>query len=334
VRALCLVAARFAEPEVFGWMRRIGDLVDQGTISPEDAAPIRALAARQVTSEDSGRVDDALRVLSLVGAPPELLERVLSLALEDEVGTSEARRLVASWSDPAIDSRLATEMALALASHDWPRLRCAAFMGLERKGPAARVIASRVLEVAEHDSDAVDAAVECARQLRAAGDIDDAWAHAALGRPESPIFIVAARAWHRDPGIRPLLERALGSRARGGASAAQAAISLLYGEPALNPRDRRLLAVLEAAGTRERAELVHAMCMRGAPLAAVAPHLEELLVSADPLVSGELLGVAGWLKSPRARALLRGVLGRVVDLELRADIEEALAGHDSCRALR
>lgn len=334
VRGVCAIARRFPEPESFGWMRRLGDLVERGIIAREHADPVRALAARQVSSDEAGRVDDALRVLALLGSPPELLERVLALALDDEIGASEARGLVISWPDRAIDTRLASEMALALAGRDWTRLRYAAWMALDRGAPAARVIAQRVLEVAERDSEAVDAAVECARRLRDAGVLDEAWVLAALARPASPIFAVAARAWRRDPGVRASLESAMASNARGGASAVQAAISLLHGEPGLSPRDRRLGAVLASAAAPQRAELVAAMCMHGAPLAVVGSHLAELLVSSDPNVSGALIGIAEWLKSSRARALLRTVLPRVVDLELRSDIEDALATHDSYRALR
>jgi hypothetical protein len=39
-----------------------------------------------------------------------------------------------------------------------------------------------------------------------------------------------------------------------------------------------------------------------------------------------LVGLSGWLKSPKAQALFRQVLPKVVDAELRADIEEHL-GH-------
>ena len=337
VRGVCAIAKRFPEPESFGWMRRLGDLVERGVIAREHADPVRALAARQVSSDDAGRVDDALRVLAQLGAPPDLLERILALSLEDEIGASEARGLVISWPDRAIDARLSAEMALALAGRDWTRLRYAAWMALDRGAPAARVIAARVLEVAERESEAVDAAVECARRLRDAGVLDEAWVLAALARPASPIFAVAARAWRRELGLAPVrksLESAMASTARGGASAVQAAISLLGGEPGLSPRDRRLGAVLASAGPPQRAELVHAMCMHGAPLAVVAPHLEELLVSSDPGVSGALIGIAVWLKSSKARALIRSLLPRVVDLELRADIEDALATHDSYRSLR
>jgi hypothetical protein len=41
-------------------------------------------------------------------------------------------------------------------------------------------------------------------------------------------------------------------------------------------------------------------------------------------VTVTLVGVGLWLKTPKARALLRAVLPRVVDFELRSDLEEAL----------
>ena len=334
VRGHCALAARFTEPESFGWMRRLGDLVERQAIERAHYAPLRAIAARHASADDSGRVDDSLRLLALVGAPPEMLDRVLGLALEDDIGASEARALVVSWPDRAVDARLTSEMALALAGRDWTRVHHAAWMALERGAPAARVIAQRVLEVAEHEPEAAEAAIECARRLRDAGLLDRAWVLSALARPESPIFVVAARAWRRDPIVRAPLEAALSSPARGGVSAAQAAISLLHGEPGLSPRDRRLSAVLEAVAASPRAELVHAMCMHGAPLALVGPHLAELLASTDPAVTGPLLGVAVWLASPRARALLAEILPRVIDADLRGDIEDALAGEESYRSLR
>jgi len=334
VRGLCALAARFPEPESFGWMRRLGDLVERGTIARSQFDPVRDLAARHVNSEDSGRVDDALRLLALVGPPPGVIDRVLALALDDDVGSSAARGLVVAWPDRAIDTRLTSEMALALAGRDWVRLRNASWAALGRGAAAARVIAQRVLEVAEREPDAVDAAIECARRLRDAGALDDAWARSAVARPESPIFVVAARAWRKAPELRDLLEDALGSSARGGASAVEAAIALLHAEPALNPRDRRLSAILASAVPGQRAELLHAMCTHGAPLAIVAPHLAELLVSSDPDVTGRLVGVATWLRSSRARALLAEIAPKVVDAELRADLEASLDGVDAYRSLR
>jgi hypothetical protein len=324
VEGLCVVAARFSEPETFGWMRRLGDLVERGVIAREHSAPLRELAARHVTSDDAGRVDDALRVLSLVGAPPELLDRVLAVALEDDLGAPEARGLLISWRDRAVDARLASEMALALADHDWTRLHNAAAMGLARGGHAARVIAQRVLEVAEHDEAAVDAAGECARHLRDAGALEDAWAVDVISRPESPLFAAVARVWRRSPAVRAGLEAALASSGRASASAVEAAIALLQGEPPISPRDRRVMSLLERAAAPQRAELLYALCVRGAPIGLVAPHLEELLISPDPAVTGALAGIAVWLKSPRARVFLRGMLPRVVDVELSADIEDAL----------
>jgi hypothetical protein len=325
VEGLCALASRFPEPEIVGWMRRLGDLVERGIIPREHAEPLRALAARRVATEELGPVDDALRVLELVGPPPELLDRALAIALDDDLGSPEARRLVIAWpGHRALDTRLASEMALALAERDWSRLQHAAWMALERGAPAARVIAQRVIELADHDPEAVDAASECARQLRKAGLLDDGWAQAALARPESPSFIVAARAWRRSPAVRGALEAALGSRSRGCVSAVEAAIALLYDDPPLSPRDRRLVAVLVAAEPVPRAELAAAMCMQGGSLGVLAPHLEQLFTSSDPAVTSTMVGVAYGLRSPKGKALLRAVLPRVVDGELRADIDEAL----------
>jgi hypothetical protein len=329
VEGLCALAARFPEPETFGWMRRLGDLVERGVIARQDAGPVRELAAAHVTSPEAGRVDDALRVLALLGAPPALRDRIVALALEDDPGSAQARALLVSWPDRAIDARFASELALALADRDWPRVAKAASVGLGRGGEGAAVIATRVLEVAEAEEDAIDAAVECARQLRARGTLGDAWALDALGRPESPLFSIAARAWWRSPVVRGRLEAALGSTARCSLSAVDAAVALLQGDPPLSPRDRRLPDLLARATPPARAELLFAMCVQGAPLGVVGPYLEAMLVSSDPTVTTPLTGVASCLRSPRARALLRRVLPKVVDSELAADIEEALGASES-----
>jgi hypothetical protein len=181
-----------------------------------------------------------------------------------------------------------------------------------------------VLEVVEEDEAAVDAAVECAHRLRAMGALDDAWALSALARTDSPIFTVAARVWRRSSLVRGALEAALSSAGRRGASRAEAAIALLWAEPPLSPRDRRLSAALIAAPPLERAELVHAMCIQGTPFAQVAVHLKELLESPDAAVTHALIGVARWLRTSKGRAMLRTALPRVVDVALRVDIEEEL----------
>jgi hypothetical protein len=324
VEGLCALAERFPEPESFGWMRRLGDLVERGLVARDHRAPLRALAASHVSSDDAGQLDDSLRLLELVGAPPELLDRVLALGLDDDLGAWQARKLIVAWPDRAIDTRLSSEMAMAVADRNWTRLQNAAWMALGRGAAAACVIAQRVLEIAEQDEEATEAGVECARGLRSLGRLDDAWALSVLARPESALFAVVARAWRKSSVVRDALEAALASGARCGASAAEAAAALLDGEPALSARDKRLVGVLAAAPPQQRAALVFAMCVRGAPLGAVALHLESLLTSSDARVTSALVGVALWLKSTKAHALLRAVLPRVVDAELRADIEEEL----------
>jgi hypothetical protein len=329
VQALCALAIRFPEPENFAWMRRLGDLVERGAIAREHAAPLRALAAHHVASEDASTIEDSVRLLVLVGAPVELLDRTLRLALDVELASPAARDLILAWPDRAVDVRLASELALALAERDWERVQRAASMALGRGAPAARVIAHRVLEIAKEDEAAVDAAVECAYRLRELKEIDDRWALAALAQPESPIFTVAARAWRKSRAVREALEAALLSAARNGASRAEAAVALLWAEPPLSPRDRRLLGVLSGAPPLQRAELVHTLCIHGVPLGHVARHLEELLASRDAGVACALMGVAQWLRSPKGRALLRATLPQVIDAGLRADIEEELGTSDA-----
>jgi hypothetical protein len=324
IEGLCALATRFPEPESFGWMRRLGDLVERGVVARDRAAPLRELAARHVLSEDAGQIDDSLRLLTLVGAPAELLDRVMALALDDDLGSWEARKLIVAWPDRSSDARLTSDMALALAEHDWAKLENAAWMALGRGAPAARVIAQRVLEVVEEEEGALDAAVACARGLREQGSLDDAWALAALARPESPVFLVATRVWRGSPAMREAFEASLSSRARGGAAAAEAALALLACEPPPSPRDRRLSAVLAAAPAVERAELLSMMLIRGASFGHVAPYLDELFTSADEEVTQRMQGVLAWLKSPKLEALLRQILPRVVDQELRAEIEERL----------
>jgi hypothetical protein len=324
VAGLRALAERFPEPESFGWMRRLADLVERGVIAREHTGILRELAARHVLSEDAGQIDDSLRLLTLVGPPPELLERVVALALTDELGSWEARKLVAAWPDRAVDSRLVSDMALALADRDWARLQNASWMALERDVSAARVVAQRVLEVVSESEEAIDAGVVCARGLRDRGALDTAWAVSFVERPESPLFTVATRVWRDAPAVREKLDAALSSGARRGCSAAEAAIALVNAEPRLSPRDRRLRAVLTAAPPPERAELLVAMCVHGAPFAALAEHLESLLTSSDCRVTSQLVGITAWLKTSKAHAMLRQLLPRIVDPELRADVEEQL----------
>jgi hypothetical protein len=328
-QGLCALAIRFPEPESFGWIRRLGDLVERGAIAREHAAPLRALAAHHIASEDAGMMEDSARLLALVGAPADLLDRALRLALDVEIASPAARDLVLAWPDRAIDARLASEMALAVAERQWERVQRAASMALGRGSPAARVIAQRVLEIVKEDDAAVDAAVECAHRLQELKELDDDWALAALGQPESAIFTVAARVWRKSGAVRGALENALSSTARGGASRVEAAIALLWADPPLSPRDRRLTSVLNGSPLVPRAELVHALCIHGAPLNLVGRHLEELLASPDADVAYALIGVSQWLRSPKGRALMRAALPRVLDAELRADIEEELGTPDA-----
>src|SRR5262249_32538998 len=159
------------------------------------------------------------------------LDRIMALALDDDLGSWEARKLIVAWPDRSSDARLTSDMALALAERDWAKLENAAWMALGRGAPAARGVAQPVPGVAEEGRAPLEAAVACARGLREQGHLDDGWARGALGRPGSALFVVATRAWRGSPAMRGAFEAALSSRAREGAAAAQAAVALLACEP-------------------------------------------------------------------------------------------------------
>ncbi|MGH7437263.1 MAG: hypothetical protein ACRENE_16425, partial [Polyangiaceae bacterium] len=113
---------------------------------------------------------------------------------------------------------------------------------------------------------------------------------------------------------------------RGGATAVEAAVALLHGDPALNPRDRRIPRLLERSTLEGKAKLVGALALHGPLPALVKPYLEGLFLSSDPRVTAEMSGVAASIKSPPTQVWLRNILPRVVDPELAADIEESLGG--------
>jgi hypothetical protein len=54
-----------------------------------------------------------------------------------------------------------------------------------------------------------------------------------------------------------------------------------------------------------------------------------LLTSPDPFVTQALIGIAHWLRSSKGQALLRAALPRIVDTDLRGDIEEELGTSDT-----
>jgi hypothetical protein len=108
-----------------------------------------------------------------------------------------------------------------------------------------------------------------------------------LKSPEAPRFSVGARLCRKRtaPAILAALTSALDSPARGGASAADAAATLVAMK-ALPWDDARLDGILDRAPPREREDLLSAMLFAEAPISLVRRHALDLLVCEDEKIAG------------------------------------------------
>jgi hypothetical protein len=273
-----------------------------------------------------------VRLLCAARAAGARLDRLWPLALDpDSPAQAAARRALAGASDrAAVDRRAVAEMEAALATGDVPRLRAAAEVGVRRRFVHALSWARRLFRGAPRPA-AFEALVACGLGLRAADRLSDAWLEAALERPESPWFDVAACLLGRrpPPGWCARLERALSSTARGGEPAAFAAHLLLALGGGPPPGDLRYLELLGRCAPPARASLAGALVTRGAPFAPLRPHLVELLGSREPLVVELMTNLLPHLDDREHEAALRQALPSVVDDGLRDAVERrlmALAG--------
>ena len=197
-----------------------------------------------------------------------------------------AEALVEMKDAPALDARIVAEAIEARRSRLYIRFAWLMRIGCRRGLQAAFDLAQSCLTGLDDEPEAQDTAVQCAHELEAAGRLDDAWVLAALERPETPSFAVAARLVRRrsEPAIVDALQRALESTARGGVSSAEAAEALVAME-ALGTEDPRLHGILDRAPEPARGSLVGTLLFMRAPLSLYRRHFVDLLASADAEVA-------------------------------------------------
>jgi hypothetical protein len=323
VKGMCALAARYpVAANLRSWLGLLGALVEACVIGEEDVAKVRAAAMDALEPGTYGAVKDPLELLAVVGAPAEGVDVLLAYAFDDDDATFAAANALATAQDETLDARLAAHMEEALAGRDDERFERASRTAFKRRGEGALAVARNVLARVDDEEDLINMAVRCAQAL--SPEELQAWAVEALAHPDRASFEVAARACFPAKGrVRARLEEALSSSARGGASATEAAVALLRAEPKMKVRDRRLVPILGAAPLAARAGLLAVMLGFGAPLAPLERHVEELYTSSDVTVTSQLAWTPGSL-GKRGRALLLRVLPKVVDAELRAEIDDAL----------
>jgi hypothetical protein len=297
IEGLCALAARRLYGRL-GWLYGLNALLDAplARALPEGSLdPLRRLALRAV---DAG-VDDvweAWSILARTGAPPAFYARAWAVAFDrgvDEAIRDGATRALVAWprDDPRADADVLQALSSSLAEGDLDRFARAAEIGLGRHTPAvAARVARAVRELSSRPfSPALCRALAGAAQhLRGAHRLPDAWLVEALSRPESCAFGVALELVHGDgdvaPPVRRALRGALGSPARGGAAAAEAAQAMLD-RHLIGPHNRQLGPIFEAAPPAARGALLTAFIHRKVPLEAVWPSVAALLTSADPAIT-------------------------------------------------
>lgn len=334
---LLKLAAREARAGVdHGWLSGLAGVAEKGQLSPSQRGRLRDLAYETVRSPDWEGSTAPLLVLTALGAPIDLVDRLWAPALwgatsDDGFGNAAfhaAYALVGMKDAPALDARLAEEGASALRARDYQAVAVIVHIGTKR-GDACKEraceLAERCIDAFDEDPAARNAAFACAHQLEQARGLSEEWLLHALRRPASPRFLIAARLSrkHVSPGVVAALEGALESTAFGGASAAEAAESLLV-MGALKPEDARLDGILTRAPLRERASLTGALVDAEVPIARLRPHLMEVLLGPPDREIFWLLERFSGSTMEGLPELLKDVLAGGPVARIREEIEDCL----------
>jgi hypothetical protein len=318
----------------WGWLHAIVTALTSDAIPAAAHPALRAVATRYITEADGRPEYDAIAILAHLGPPPELVERLWQLARDPAepfyVHHIAVRALALVPADDRVLNRaVLAEMEAAFAAPDLPRFALAAAVGFARKLPAAAALAERALAelgpARPDDPRVIAALADCIEGLATAGRLPESFLSDALRRPGTYSCAVAARCSLRrklqDPEVEALRAALTGDDP---ACAAEAARTLL-GQGILAPENADLPAIAARAPAVLRAELIYQMWGRGAPLRDHWSLLEPLLVSADPDVTEPLRHLSYDLEKSGLRDELRALLPRVVDPELRLDIDDVFA---------
>jgi len=295
LEGLATIAERAALVGVdHGWLAALASLARKGVLPADFVARLRAIARDALLSPAWEGATAPLIVLSNVGPPPDLLDRLWEIVMDRDERRGSARwrypysirwaadSLVAMKDAPALDARLAAEGPEALRARSYVALDRIVDIGCRRGLPEIFALAARCLAAVDEDPESAETAARCAYALVAGKRLEEAWKLDALGRPESLQFQIASYLVRQDrsPAVIGALEQALTSPARGGAAAAEAADALVWMK-VLGIDDPRLDAILERAPERARASLGGGLLLIGAPLAPLRRHYAGMLRSAD-----------------------------------------------------
>jgi hypothetical protein len=333
VEGLLALEARYPRGR-WGWLHAFADLLMRGTIPEASYPALGALAARRVVATAGSPEYEAISILAHVGPPPELADRLWRIA-HGPAETSylrnvSVRALARLPADEAgLDAVVRAEMEAAVAVPDFPRFALAAAVGFARELPAAFALTERSLAdlgpARPEDPRVLAALADCVEALGTAGRLPDTFLREALGQDGTYACAIAARLAQRRKLQEPEMEALTAVFASDDPACAAEAACALLGHGTISPERAELLAIAARAPQVLRSELLFRMRVRGAALLDLWPLIEPLLVSADPEVTDPLHHLSHDLGKEGLAENLRALLPRVVDPELRMDIEELFA---------
>jgi hypothetical protein len=318
----------------WGWLHAISTILTAGVI-PEAVYPaLRAAATRYVTSKSDKPDYDALAILAHVGPPPELTDLLWRMA-RDLAQASYFRNVAVRCltrvpaDDAALNAVVLAEIEAAFAALDVPRFARAVAVGFGRGLPAATERTERVLAelgpVRPEDPRVLAALADCVECLGTAGRLSDGFWQEALEQSGTYLCAVAARLSLRRKLQEPEAAALQVALTGDDPTCAAEAACVLLGQGIIGPEHAELPAIAGRAPLELRAELIFKMQYRGASLRDLWPLVEPCLVSPDPEVTEPLRYLSHHFDKSGLQENLRALLPRVVDPELRLDIEDIFA---------
>ena len=265
IAALCWLVDRYPEAGLSDWLYVVSRFVAKSKVRKRDLGPLRSLAARWLDVPDFKRQRRALQVLADVGAPAELMERLLTLAWLDEPSPYwAAMEVLKKWpADKTLDARILKVAQDAWANREVHRLECALTIGFHRRIPPLDQLAEEILAAwldyaAGQRSQGrrlfdplvelpVRLANQCVSHLRNKEQIDNSTLQKWLTAPEAPAFLLATRHLsERNAATKRALFAALKAPSTPREAAQEAAAALLLLR-LLHPDDPRLHELLGEA---------------------------------------------------------------------------------------
>lgn len=225
--------------------------------------------------------------------------------------------------------RVAAAVEQARKARTWDTFDSLVRLGCE--GDVAEVLDVAERAVNEYDGEpgAFEPVCGAARELEKKGRIDAAWILERLRRPESPVFTIAVHLSWESPSEEVLeaLRAALGSAAREGAAAAEAAHGLIAHQ-AMKIDDPRLAGLLERAPVYARASLTGALIDFEASPGLWRRHVLGALLSPEESVAAEVLEPLCAKRPMGTRELFEEVLSHPATAYVRSAVEHFLKSPD------